>query len=113
VYAFKDVVVHVALFIDAYRRMINAEDIILFSSGYVLRLSGLYNKERGPHSFWLSRLLLALSSGSNEARLEGNGNGVVCLLNYQDAAAAVVALYEYNPNNSITGSVSGNCLSID
>lgn len=55
------------------------EKVLQSASGLVVRLSGLYLLNRGPHTFWLSK---GVVSGSEES--------MVNLIHYDDAAAAMV-----------------------
>lgn len=57
-----------------------AEAVIATAGGTVVRLAGLYALGRGAHKFWVRR-------GS----VGGNPDGLVNMLHYDDAAAAVVA----------------------
>jgi len=60
--------------------MIGAEEQVVTRGGDVIRLAGLYDEKRGPHSYWLR-------AGS----VEGNEDGRVNMLHYEDAASACVA----------------------
>lgn len=61
-------------------RLLNAESSVLERGGCVIRLAGLYTRERGAHSFWLK-----------QTELSSDGSGIVNLLHYEDAAGAAVA----------------------
>ena len=64
-------------------RMLSAEEAVLGRDGIVIRLAGLYTKERGAHSFWLR-------NGTVDAAADGCLN----LLHYEDAAGAALAAIE-------------------
>lgn len=65
-------------------RLFNTENVALeLSQGCVIRLSGLYTLDRGPHTFWLSR-----------GAVSSHPDGPINLIHYDDAAAAVVALLQ-------------------
>ena len=42
--------------------------------------AGLYNSLRGPHTYWLKN-----------GTVDGNADGIVNMLHYEDAATAVIA----------------------
>ena len=60
-------------------RMIAAEEDTLKRGGSIMRLAGLYTKDKGPHTFWLKC-----------GEVESNADGMVNLIHYEDAASAVV-----------------------
>jgi nucleoside-diphosphate-sugar epimerase len=62
-------------------RLLQVENACLMNSGTVLRLAGLYNLERGAHSYWLRK----------GGEIEGRPDGIINLLHYDDAASACVA----------------------
>ncbi|CAM9984036.1 unnamed protein product, partial [Phaeothamnion confervicola] len=61
-------------------KLLDSEAACRRAGGCVIRLAGLYSLERGPHSFWLAR-----------GEVAALPDGVVNLLSYADAAAAVAA----------------------
>jgi nucleoside-diphosphate-sugar epimerase len=61
-------------------RLIRAENAVLNAGGCCLRLAGLYDMDRGPHNFWLTKGSVA-----------GSPSGIVNLLHYDDAASACLA----------------------
>lgn len=63
-----------------YIRLIAAEEAILTRQGSVLRLAGLYDERRGPHTFWLKN-----------GTVQGSSDGFINLLHYDDAAEASIA----------------------
>ena len=66
------------------RLLLAAEDVVLRNANsYVLRLSGLYSLEHGPHWYWLTQ---------NVTDIAVNADDSVNMIHYDDAAAAVVAL---------------------
>ena len=85
-------------FSHLYHRLLAAEEAVLARGGNVLRLAGLYNDMRGPHSYWLKQTINTaqseISDGATAAAvvLPTNANGIVNLLHYEDAARAVVAV---------------------
>lgn len=67
-------------------RLVNAERAVLSAGGCCLRLAGLYNLQRGPHNFWLTK----------EA-VESSPDGIINLLHYDDAASACLAVLQAGP----------------
>lgn len=75
---------------DRISRLLRAEEHVLNLNknheksphGVVLRLAGLYTRERGAHSYWLRPSVTTVN---------GRGDAFVNLLHYDDAAAACVA----------------------
>jgi len=66
------------------QRMLQAEAAARSAgSSAVLRLAGLYDLERGPHSYWLK---VGVVKGAPE--------GLINLVHYEDAASAVVSALE-------------------
>lgn len=66
-------------------RLLTAEESILGREGNVIRLAGLYTEQRGPHTYWLKQ--------AKEGKvIDGNANGLVNMLHYEDAAKATIAL---------------------
>eukprot|EP00435_Cladocopium_sp_Y103_P070465 s103_g35.t1 len=61
------------------QRMLEAEEAAQRGGSAVLRLAGLYDLERGPHSYWLK---VGVVKGAPE--------GLINLVHYDDAAQAVV-----------------------
>lgn len=65
-------------------RMIAAEETVLSRGGSVVRLAGLYAKDRGPHTFWI-----------NSGSVASNADGLVNTLHYEDAAQVAIATCLY------------------
>ncbi|KAJ1409776.1 hypothetical protein B484DRAFT_336557 [Ochromonadaceae sp. CCMP2298] len=65
--------------------LLTAEESIMSRGGNVIRLAGLYTKDRGPHTFWMKK------SGRGET-IDSNADGLVNMLHYEDAAAATLAV---------------------
>ena len=61
-------------------RQLGAEEQKVTRGGDVMRLAGLYNAQRGPHTYWL-----------RAGTVEGNEDAMVNMLHYEDAAAVCVA----------------------
>ena len=61
-------------------RAVSAEHAILARGGSVVRLAGLYSKNRGPHTYWL-----------RAGEVKGDSEGKINLLHYEDAAGVVIA----------------------
>eukprot|EP00434_Breviolum_minutum_P024027 symbB.v1.2.021204.t1/scaffold1803.1/size100779/3 len=87
------------------QRMLQAEEAARSAgSGAVLRLAGLYDLERGPHSYWLKvgirvantaiRQVLAIPGVIMMAGWKGAPEGLINLVHYEDAASAVVSALE-------------------
>eukprot|EP00986_Skeletonema_menzelii_P020260 scaffold30667_cov166-Skeletonema_menzelii.AAC.1 len=70
-------------------RMIYAEQEAIALGGCALRLAGLYTFERGAHSYWLKKC--------QESGVQGREDGIVNLLNYDDAASACLAALKVGP----------------
>jgi nucleoside-diphosphate-sugar epimerase len=68
-----------------YYSLIGAEDVVLQNRGNVLRLAGLYNKEKGPHMYWKN-----LVEGGK--LIAGSPNDLINLIHYEDAASLAVAV---------------------
>jgi hypothetical protein len=64
--------------------LIAAEDVVLANHGTVVRLAGLYTKDRGPHTYWFRM-------EKDGKPVETNSNGIVNMIHYEDAASFVVA----------------------
>ena len=64
--------------------MIAAEETVLSRGGSVVRLAGLYAKDRGPHTFWI-----------NSGSVASNADGLVNMLHYEDAAQVAIATCLY------------------
>ena len=67
-------------------KLLNAEEIVVSNGGLVLRLAGLYSLERGAHAFWLKK-----SASGVVKDVKGREDGIINLVNYDDAAGACVA----------------------
>ncbi|CAK0791062.1 unnamed protein product [Prorocentrum cordatum] len=63
--------------------LLGAERCALDAGGSVLRLAGLYDTDRGPHTYWLK-----------VGKVSANPEGLINMLHYDDAAAAAVAALE-------------------
>lgn len=63
-------------------------NVLAVPEGNVLRLAGLYTRERGAHVFWLKK-----------GAISGAPNVLINLLHYEDAAAAVVAVLSVRMEN--------------
>lgn len=70
-------------------RMVNAEREAIALGGCALRLAGLYTLERGAHNYWLEKC--------SESGIQGREDGIVNLLNYDDAASAALAALAVGP----------------
>jgi nucleoside-diphosphate-sugar epimerase len=71
-------------------RMISAEGAVLDRGGSVIRLAGLYNKDKGPHIHWLQ-----------QGTVKGFAEGTLNLLHYEDAAAVSIAVLRSPLRNQI------------
>lgn len=79
-------------------RMINAEEQIVTRGGSIMRLAGLYDAQRGPHSYWL-----------RQGSVEGSAEGTLNMLHYEDAAAICIrALLTDVPGSNIETSIYSN-----
>eukprot|EP00977_Amphora_coffeiformis_P015695 scaffold4674_cov188-Amphora_coffeaeformis.AAC.6 len=61
-------------------KLVKAEEIVTQAGGCALRLAGLYLLERGAHSYWLG--------AGKDKPIQGNPDGLINLLHYDDAAGA-------------------------
>lgn len=71
-------------------RLLKSENNVLENSnnnGYVLRLAGLYSRNRGAHNYYLT---------SNKDILPGREDYLVNLLHYDDAASACISALNYH-----------------
>lgn len=68
-------------------KFVKAEGAVTQAGGCVLRLAGLYLLQRGAHSYWL---------GSDKP-IQGNPDGLINLLHYDDAAGACLAALQAGP----------------
>lgn len=66
-------------------KLIAAEEAVILRGGSIVRLAGLYNDHRGPHSYYL-RL------AKEGKTLPTNEDGLINLLHYEDAARLVLAI---------------------
>ena len=87
-------------------RLLAAEEAVLTRGGNVIRLAGLYNATRGPHSYWLSqaaKLKTTAPSGaiSTSYVIDSSADSVLNLLHYEDAAKAVLALVSSKAGSSL------------
>ncbi len=81
-------------------RLIFAEEAILLRGGCVLRLAGLYNATRGPHSYWLR---LAREGKA----VDTNADGLVNLIHYEDAASLVLRILQVTGTPATVCSIEG------
>uniref|UniRef100_A0A7S3PV73 NAD-dependent epimerase/dehydratase domain-containing protein n=1 Tax=Chaetoceros debilis TaxID=122233 RepID=A0A7S3PV73_9STRA len=70
-------------------RMVKAEENVLSRKGGVLRLAGLYTLERGAHNYWLEK---------GDGTVKGSSDGIINLLNYDDAAGACLSALKVGPS---------------
>jgi len=63
--------------------MLAAEEAVLIRKGAVVRLAGLYTKDRGPHTFWLKN-----------GTVDAAATGCINMLHYEDAASVAIAALE-------------------
>jgi nucleoside-diphosphate-sugar epimerase len=76
-------------------RLLGAErNALAVSGGCVLRLSGLYTLERGPHAFYLN----------SDAVVQGAKDGLLNMLHYEDAAAAACLCLDA-PDEAVAGKI--------
>ena len=68
-------------------KLVNAEKGVTDAGGCAMRLAGLYLLERGAHSFFFN----------SDKPLQGNPDGLVNLLHYDDAAGACLAALQAGP----------------
>ncbi|GJQ13866.1 hypothetical protein GpartN1_g5657.t1 [Galdieria partita] len=61
--------------------LIACENEVLQSGGNVIRLAGLYSKDRGAHAYWL-----------RTGQVRGNPKALVNLIHYDDAASLVICV---------------------
>ena len=69
-------------------KFVKAEEVVTQAGGCALRLAGLYLLQRGAHSFWLGM----------DKPIQGNPDGLINLLHYDDAASACLAALKAGPN---------------
>lgn len=68
-------------------RLIAAEEAVLSREGIAVRLAGLYNDNRGPHTYWIKL--------AKEGKvIESNADGFVNMIHYDDAASIVITAVE-------------------
>lgn len=72
--------------------------------GNVLRLAGLYNRLRGPHSYWMKL-------AAEQRKIETNANGLVNLIHYEDAADLVLAALQTGLKGSVFLGVDNEAIS--
>ena len=68
-------------------RLVNAEQACLQAGGTCLRLSGLYNLQRGAHNYWIT-------SGKEIA---SSPDGLINQVHYDDAAGACLSAVKAGP----------------
>jgi len=66
--------------------LVSSEELVRNKGGTVLRLAGLYDTRRGGHAYWM-----------NAGVVRGNEAGLINLVHYDDAAAAVISALECGP----------------
>lgn len=71
-------------------KMICAEEAVLSRDGSVIRLAGLYNELRGPHTYWIK-------NGTVDAAADGTIN----MLHYNDAASATISVLKNGGLNTV------------
>jgi len=64
-------------------KIIDAENVVVSKNGCVIRLGGLYSPETGAHNFY-----------ARGGDFNVKGEGFINLINYQDAAAAVICAFD-------------------
>jgi nucleoside-diphosphate-sugar epimerase len=80
------------------KRLVDAENVVLKRGGTVLRFSGLYEKERGFHNYYLSGKAGATISGAFRLQL-------VNQVHYDDAKNAVLAVLNHDDRNQVAGNI--------
>ncbi|CAM9204862.1 unnamed protein product [Chrysoparadoxa australica] len=71
-------------------RLQEAEKACMDANGNVVRLSGLYSLERGPHNYWIEK-----------GEVDANPHGLLNLISYEDAAGIVVAALKHGGSKNI------------
>ncbi|XP_006645894.1 uncharacterized protein LOC102703541 [Oryza brachyantha] len=66
--------------------LLKAENVVLEAGGCVLRLVGLYKRDKGPHVFWLSK-----------GTLDSRPDHILNLIHYEDAASLAIAIMKKRP----------------
>ena len=69
-------------------RIFEAEAATREAGGHVVRLAGLYDLHRGPHTFWLK-----------QETVQGNPQGLINMVHYYDAARAVISTLLHKPKD--------------
>ena len=69
-------------------RLVKAENFVTEAGGCAMRLAGLYLLKRGAHSYWLNL----------GKPIQGNPDGLINLLHYDDAAGACLAALKAGPS---------------
>ena len=85
-------------------RAIESEQQFLERDGTVLRLAGLYNDHKGPHNYWMKKV----SSGET---IEGESDGIINMLHYEDAASVALQCIQHGCRNTIYLASDGNPIS--
>jgi len=62
------------------QKLVDCEKAVTDGGGTVLRLAGLYNLDRGAHSYWLS-----------QGKVDARPDGLIGLVSYEDSAGAALA----------------------
>ena len=75
-------------------KLVQAEAIVTRAGGCALRLAGLYLLQRGAHSYWLN----SAHAGEHTKPIQGNPDGWINLLHYDDAAGACWAALRAGPD---------------
>ncbi|GMI58851.1 hypothetical protein ScalyP_jg1952, partial [Parmales sp. scaly parma] len=77
---------HIEQIPDRIAKLLEAENLVTSNdAGVVIRLAGLYLPNRGAHSYWLR---------PDVTKVNSSGDGLINLLHYDDAAAAVVKVLD-------------------
>lgn len=71
-------------------KLLAVEEAIRLRGGINVRLAGLYTDQRGPHTYWLK-------SGQT---IQGNEDGIVNMLHYEDAADSTIAAFLRGKNGA-------------
>jgi len=77
---------HIEQIPDRIAKLLEAENLVTSNdAGVVIRLAGLYLPNRGAHSYWLR---------PDVTKVNSSGDGLINLLHYDDAAAAVIKVLD-------------------
>eukprot|EP00747_Dinoflagellata_sp_TGD_P078328 gnl/TRDRNA2_/TRDRNA2_160012_c1_seq1.p1 gnl/TRDRNA2_/TRDRNA2_160012_c1~~gnl/TRDRNA2_/TRDRNA2_160012_c1_seq1.p1 ORF type:complete len:337 (-),score=69.26 gnl/TRDRNA2_/TRDRNA2_160012_c1_seq1:6-1016(-) len=81
-------------------RLIDAEELVIDKGGTVLRFAGLYDIDRGPHTYWLKTGVV-----------KGPPDGLINMLHYDDAAAAALAALKQTSRGEVMVVADGSPVS--